>query len=334
MVIHPRDHDLVLATHGRGIQIVDDITPLRALTPELIERPLALLPSRPAVQRVPAVLQEFPGDQDFAAPNPPDGAYVTYYLKSRHIFGKLTVEILDASGALVQVLPAGAQQGINRVLWNMRLPAPRSAAAPGLGARALAGPMVPEGTYTVRVTRGEEVVTGTFELQPDPLAAHPPGARQRRQALLMRLYDAQAELAYVADAAAGVRDDLRGRSDALRRKGGAAARVAADAARLAEAIDALHATLVDRAGGLMAADPQLRERVIDLYGSVLSYGGAPTGSQAEYVEVLMGELSERRQALAELTGARLEALNARIRSAGEAPVTPLTREEFDRKRPG
>jgi photosystem II stability/assembly factor-like uncharacterized protein len=332
LVIHPREHDLVLATHGRGVQIVDDITPLRALSPEVLAKNVAVLPSRPAAQRVPAVLQDFPGDQDFAAPNPPDGAYVTYYLKSRHIFGKLTVEILDAGGRVVQVLPAGARQGINRVLWNMRLPPPRSAAAPGLGARALAGPMVPEGTYTVRVTRGDDVATGTIELQPDPLAAHPPEARQRRQVLLMRLYEAQAELAYVADAAARLRDDLRARSAALHQRRGTASRVSSEASALADELDKVHSTLVDRAGGLMAADPQLRERVIDLYGSVLSYGGAPTGSQADYVEVLMGELSQKRQAIAAMTGSRLEALNVRIKQAGEPPALLPSREEFEKKR--
>src|SRR5207249_3304239 len=54
LAIHPRDHDLVIATHGRGIWIVDDITPLRALTPEALASNVVFLPARPTVQRVSA----------------------------------------------------------------------------------------------------------------------------------------------------------------------------------------------------------------------------------------------------------------------------------------
>jgi hypothetical protein len=329
MVIHAREHDLVVATHGRGVQIVDDITPLRELTPALLDKTLAVLASRPAHQRVAATMQDFPGDDEYAAPNPPDGAYVAYYLKTRHIFGTLRVEVLDASGAVVQTLPAGARQGISRIFWNMRLPAPKSAAAPGLGARALAGPMVPEGNYTIRVTRGEEVATGALEVLPDPLGGHSAEARQERRKLLIQLYEMQADLAYVGDAIAGARDDLRARATALRKNKVDGTTVTGVEA-LANELDALHQTVVDRTGVITAADPQLRERVIELYGSVISYGGAPTGSQAQYTLVLAGQLAEKRRAFDALAK-KLEGLNARIKAGGEQPVRVLTREEFDKK---
>src|SRR5207237_736292 len=54
LAIHPRDNDLVIGTHGRGIWIVDDITPLRALTPEVLASPVAFLPGRPTTQRLQA----------------------------------------------------------------------------------------------------------------------------------------------------------------------------------------------------------------------------------------------------------------------------------------
>jgi hypothetical protein len=332
MVIHPREHDLVVATHGRGIQIIDDISPLRALTPQVLDKPVAVLPSRAAVQRVSAFMQDFPGDDEHTAPNPPDGAFVTYYLKTRHIFGTLKVEVLDASGKVVQTLPSGARQGLNRIFWNMRLPAPKSAAAPGLGVRALAGPMVAEGRYTVRVTRGDEVADGTIDLVPDPLGNHPAAARQQRQKLLMQLYDMQGELAYVGDAIAGARDDLRARVTSLKKKTtGEAGGAASGADALANEFDALHKTTVDRTGMLMAADPQLRERVIELYGSIMSYGGAPTGSQVQYTAVLAGQLAEKRRAFDALAK-KLGALNPRITAAGEPPVRILAREEFDKKK--
>jgi hypothetical protein len=213
----------------------------------------------------------------------------------------------------------------------MRLPAPKSAAAPGLGARALAGPMVPEGRYTVRVTRGEDVATGTLDLVPDPLGNHPAAARQHRQKLLMQLYEMQGELAYLGDAIAGARDDLRSRAAALKKKAGGTAAVSTDLEALANEFDALHRTIVDRSGIITAADPQLRERVIELYGSVMSYGGAPTGSQAQYTGVLSDQLDAKRQALGPLVK-KLEGANTRIKAAGEPPVRLITREEFDLKK--
>lgn len=330
LAIHPREHDLVIATHGRGMQIIDDITPLRALTKATLETNVAVLPSRAAFQTVPAVMQDFPGDSEYAAPNPPDGAYVSYFLKSRHIFGTLKVEILDSSGKVVQTLPTGTHQGINRVYWNMRLPAPKSAAAPGLGARALVGPMVPEGKYTVRVTRGDDVATGSVELLPDPLGNHPLAARQQRQKLLLQLYGMQADLAYVADATASVRNDLRARAAALKKKN-APADAASQADALAAELDALHKTLVDRTGILTAADPQLREHVIDLYGSVLSYGGAPTTSQVQYTALLSSQLESKRKTFESLTTRGLNDANAAIKAAGENPVRVPTKEELDKR---
>ena len=50
LAIHPRDHDLVIATHGRGIWIIDDITPLRALTPQTVTRSVAFVMTKPVVQ--------------------------------------------------------------------------------------------------------------------------------------------------------------------------------------------------------------------------------------------------------------------------------------------
>ena len=70
MVIHPRESDLVLATHGRGIMIIDDITPLRYLTSEVLQVEVAILPSRPYIISNPKFYQTFAGDQEFVGRNP------------------------------------------------------------------------------------------------------------------------------------------------------------------------------------------------------------------------------------------------------------------------
>ncbi|HYN20404.1 MAG TPA: glycosyl hydrolase, partial [Thermoanaerobaculia bacterium] len=95
MVIHPRDSDLILATHGRGVYILDDITPLRSLKREVLEQEVAFLPSRPSPMVIPSAVQEFPGDEEYVGRSPEEAAFVTYYLKKRHIVGDLKVEVYD-----------------------------------------------------------------------------------------------------------------------------------------------------------------------------------------------------------------------------------------------
>src|SRR6185436_14300410 len=94
IAIHPRDHDLVIATHGRGIWIVDDITPLRALTPDALAAEAAFVATRPTVQDISGGGGWYEGDNAFNGPNPSGDAQITYYQKKRHIFGDLKIEIL------------------------------------------------------------------------------------------------------------------------------------------------------------------------------------------------------------------------------------------------
>jgi hypothetical protein len=198
----------------------------------------------------------------------------------------------------------------------MRLDAPKSASAPGLAPRALAGPMVAEGRYTVRLTKGDQVATGTIDLVADPLTRHSPEDRARRHTLVMRLYTMQAELAHLGDASASVRDVLRNRAKAAADKV-----LAADLDALAGDLDRLNESLVDRTGGLVEGDPKLREKVIELYSSVMSYAGAPTASQTAYGATLDDLLKKAAGELETLTGARLNALNDRLKAAGAQPVS-------------
>src|SRR5262249_55672860 len=105
LAIHPRDHDLVIATHGRGIWIVDDITPLRALTPETIAKDVAFIKTKPSAQGISGPGGWVNGDAVFVGPNSPDEAIITYYQKKRHIFGDLTMEVFDEGGKLLGAVP-------------------------------------------------------------------------------------------------------------------------------------------------------------------------------------------------------------------------------------
>ncbi|MGB5930214.1 MAG: hypothetical protein WBH03_18670, partial [Cyclobacteriaceae bacterium] len=140
MVIHPESHDLVMGTHGRGIMILDDLTPLRNLTANALEQDVAFLKSRPYVIRMQRSDQGWNGDEEFVGNNSSSDATITYYLKKRHIFGDMFIEILDNEGNVIDKLAAGKSKGINRVNWNVRKDPPKVPASPTLTFGAIFGP--------------------------------------------------------------------------------------------------------------------------------------------------------------------------------------------------
>jgi hypothetical protein len=129
IVVQARESDLVLATHGRGIWIVDDISPLRALTPDLMTKDATLLPGRPSIQYFEASGGWAEGDETFHGRSRPSDAQITYYQKGRHIFGDLKIEIFDQDGKLVDTVAGSKHRGLNRAGWGMRVKPP--AVAPG-----------------------------------------------------------------------------------------------------------------------------------------------------------------------------------------------------------
>jgi hypothetical protein len=99
---------------------------------------VALLPSRPAAMAISSQLQWFPADHEFVGSNPPEAAWITYYLKKRHLFGDLKIEVYDDAGELITSLPGGKRRGLNRVEWPMRLKPPKYPAATTARRMALA----------------------------------------------------------------------------------------------------------------------------------------------------------------------------------------------------
>src|SRR5256886_3970218 len=153
LAIQPRDNDLVLATHGRGIWIVDDIVPLRNLTSSVTSQDVAFISARPVQQRIEGSGGWANGDAVFVGDNPPDAAVMTYYQRERHLFGKLKIEILDSTGHVVDEVPASKPSGLNRVTWSMREKPPRVPPAAQIAFSGTRGPRLIPGVYTVRLTK-------------------------------------------------------------------------------------------------------------------------------------------------------------------------------------
>ncbi len=325
LAVHPREHDLIIGTHGLGVYIIDDLSPLRALDSEVLNSEAALLPSRPAVISIPFAPQDFPGDAEFLGVNPSRQAQITYYLKKRHIFGDLKLEVLDEAGLVIQSLPTSKNAGLNRVSWSMRYPAPKIASSRGFPRFLAEGPQVPAGIYRLRLTRGQQVYYGSLELKHDPLVDHSPQDRLVRNELIMKMYRLQEELTPMADTLASWRRQLEEIREAGRKSG---RRLPALVARISSRLEEFHGRMLV-SEGLFVAD-RLRERIMDLYSVVSRYGGRPTDSQVEQGRVLAAEMEQVKSEYRDLLARERPAWNRGLRSAGLAALPdPLDRESKD-----
>lgn len=327
IAIHPRDNDLILATHGRGILIIDDITPLRQLSPKILESTATILDARPTPITNPVGSQDFPGDGDFVGANPPESATITYYLKDRHVFGDMKIEVYNAEGKLMATLPAGKRKGINRVQWFMRQKPPKVPPSPNLAGPALFGPMLPEGTYTVKLIKDKETFTGQVRIISDPKSVHSAADRALQQQTMRKLYEMQERLAFVDDVITDARDKARERAKKL--DSGDA--VAKDLEAFADKLDALHKTLVATKEGAITGEEQLRERIVELYGWVSQYGGRPTQSLLDRIPVVEKEITDANAQLDTMVAKDLAGLNAKIASKKLDAIKVMTKEEYDKK---
>ncbi|HUF67970.1 MAG TPA: hypothetical protein VMM79_04900 [Longimicrobiales bacterium] len=121
VLVHPRDNDLVLATHGRSIQVMDDITALQQLTPEIMTEPWHLMQPRVAVlwKNDRRMARAVTGQKVFEGASAPTGTFISYYLGSVPP-GDVQLTVTDMStGELFRSIDTTRQQGLNRIQWDL-----------------------------------------------------------------------------------------------------------------------------------------------------------------------------------------------------------------------
>lgn len=179
--------DLVIATYGRGFWIMDDVSPLRQLTPQVLGADAHLFPPRAAYRFRNITGEATSASDPTVGQNPPYGAAINYYLRTPPA-GDVTVSILDGQNQVIRTLRAPKAAGLNRIYWDlqdeptrevrMRTP-PRYAPEVGLGAdgtRQAPGAgrlsiLMPPGAYTVRLNVGGKTLNEKLEVRKDPNSA-------------------------------------------------------------------------------------------------------------------------------------------------------------------
>ncbi len=261
LVVH--GEDLAIATHGRGIWILDGVTPLRQLTPEVAGARAWLFQPATAYRVRTAGFTGTPMPKDEpTAPNPPDGAWIDYALAAAPA-QPLTLEIRDASGELVQgwssadtsaapdpakmrtapqwyTPPAhlSAMPGMHRFSWPLRYEARAALGRRGGGG----GVWAPPGDYTVTLTVDGRALTRTLKLEPDPRVKLGPSVYREQFDLARRVEQTAAKLAKPANAAGRLQKELTDRRDGAK-------------GALAKSLDAFQAKLSALTGSEPTTNP-------------------------------------------------------------------------------
>ncbi|MGH9387108.1 MAG: hypothetical protein ACRD2N_22800, partial [Vicinamibacterales bacterium] len=174
LVVHPRDNDLVIATHARGFYILDDITPLQHIAAGRVAAAApALFPPIAAVRYVPASDTSVLGNRVWVAPNQPYGAILNYYLPEAAP-GGVTFQVIDRGGRTVSTFTGPGAKGVNRTNWNLsevsQCGPPPPGRGPGRGGRPGGGTWIRSipGDYSVRLTAPGTSVEHRVTVRRDP----------------------------------------------------------------------------------------------------------------------------------------------------------------------
>jgi photosystem II stability/assembly factor-like uncharacterized protein len=326
LAIQRREGDLVLGTHGRGIWIIDDLSPLRALSAELLAKPAAFLPSRPLQQRMPAMFTLNLGDNNYVGANPPGGVTISYYLRSRHLYGPIKLEILDDKGKVIDIVPAGKRRGVNRVSWSMQLRPPRVPRAAQVAFNASQGPRVLPGTYTARLTRGSEVVEAKMKIGLDPRAPYTLADRRQQLKAAMSAHALFGDMTTLLDRIDGARLASGERAGRVPKGDALAGKLRGVAGRLEELRKKIVATTE---GGAITGEERIREHLDTVYGSLTGWEGRPARYQVERVEVLRRELGDVEKEFAEVVTKELKPLEGDLKRLKLAPIPTDARAEVE-----
>jgi photosystem II stability/assembly factor-like uncharacterized protein len=261
--VQPRMHDLIVATHGRGFWILDDLGALASYAgmknrgiPELFAPRAAYTWYRWWTDYYGTHPDEccLPHGR-FSGPNPPDGALISYYLP---VAAKTSIRILDSHGRVDACFDAPGQAGIDRVAWNLTQTPPVPWRSAREWNRDVAGPAVLPGRYTIRLRSGTRTLERTLDVLPDPRTHWTQSDYEARHAFIASL---DGELSAI--------DTALNRLDALERSAGKSMR-----AGIAAVYRQFTSGVVNSEDDQLMPD-RLRERLTTLLGVVALSQGPP-----------------------------------------------------------
>lgn len=317
LVVHPRDNDLIIATHARGFYVLDDATPLQQFAEARNKKVALFPPSRGTRYNLWSDTSTL-SDRVWVAQNKPYGSIITYYLSEAAPEDKVKLSILDSSGRVLREFTGPGAIGLNRTSWNLRED-PRLDLQPDWEKAwedaHLQGVRVLAGKYKVRLDALGETQEQEFEVRNDPNTHPSAGDMAELYKASKRLvgmeYSTDATLertqridAHLEDFAKTMPNTDFAKQTEEIRKNLAAVRADLEPPRY----DPEHLNLV----------PRVRELTVE----VSNFSGRPTISQMEYIGVFGDQLHQVLGRLDDVIEKEIQPLNEKL-SAAHVPNISL-----------
>jgi photosystem II stability/assembly factor-like uncharacterized protein len=354
VLIHPRDNDLILGTHGRAIWVFDDAAPLQQWSEEIGDKKAHLFDVRPAL-RFPSRFTRYGiGDKRHRAPNPARGALITYYLQEKldeapakpegageeggegEAEGppekkeeRIKIEILDSAGEVIRTLDAKKlpkEAGLNRTNWDLAMDAARARRPPDPAFTEFfggpRGPQVMPGTYTVRLTVDGESQETAVEVGVDPLVPVSTEELQAQHDAAMELTELQSTLNDRLKGLDAVAAQLKARQATIEQMEIELPDELKESWReYDKAVEELMGSLARAEGKpFWSQGPRLSEQLGNLYRGIDGQFTRPTAAQMEFLDELRQEHAEKSAEIDTFLSETVTALNAELEAAGVPPV--------------
>jgi hypothetical protein len=321
--LHKKTNDLIVATHGRGIIIIDDVSILRQMTEENMNKELYFFKTKPTTIVETNGFGGASTETQFIGENPSRSAKIMYYLKKRHTLGKMSLEIQDASGNKITELGPSKSKGINTVEWNYNTRPPKMATAKTFAFGGFASPRVPAGTYKVVIQKGKETFTNDLVIQYDAKSDISLADRKLQEATTKKLFDMSEELAYMVYTL----DEYLKLAETAKAKGSQGAKIAAP---LISDLTKLKETLVVTKGDnyVGTAEPQLREKMAELYAKIASSFYKPNQAELSNLEVIESRFTTAKNDYTKIKDKNLNKVTSFLAKDGLQLNILKTKEEF------
>lgn len=328
--IHSRDNALVLATHGRSIWVLDDLSPLERASENILTSDIHLFEVAPATHFRLYGRKGNTGHKWFAAPNPPYGAVINYYVKDKPK-DEVKLTITDQSGAVVRDLKGSKEAGLNRIVWDLRL-TPPSLPQEGEGSGffgAPRGPRVQPGVYIVKVSAGDKTAGGNVVVQEDPRIQIVEADRGKLNEAIAKAYALQKSADATRKTMASLKTQIASLQTSLKDNSEVPKPVNDAIQKVSDGLAAIQKKLVttpDNSGG---AGPPLPDEPRPLLNQINvvafgldNYTAAPTADELVRIEDLSKQLKDLLAELNKFIAEDVANLNKQLRESGLQFLNP------------
>src|SRR5438309_7989934 len=231
----------------------------------------------------------------------------------------MKLEVLDASGRVINELPASKRPGLNRVTWPMRAKPPRVPPAAQIAGSGTRGPRLVPGDYTVRLTKAGKPYETKLTVGLDRRAKFSAADRKAQFDAAMKVHALFGHESTLMDRIVGLRKALAQTGAALP-EGDPLRKNISD---FDGKVDGVRKKIVATTeGGAITGEERLREHTDQLYGAILSYEGKPGGYQIAYIDALKRELDDATKEFEQLLTKDLPNINESLRTKGQQPIEP------------